>query len=79
MPWWSSSRRVWRVSSAAIRSAPRSTWSARSVMSARFPSGVATTYNAGGMDDAGSDMMRSKLRTGRILGCTEAHCKQAGR
>ena len=39
----SSSRWLWRVSSAAIQSTPASTARARGLKSARFPKGVATT------------------------------------
>ncbi|PKN58100.1 MAG: hypothetical protein CVU56_07470 [Deltaproteobacteria bacterium HGW-Deltaproteobacteria-14] len=42
-PWWSHNTRVTRVSSHRIRSTERSTRIARSVMSSRFPMGVATT------------------------------------
>ena len=43
MPQASSSRWLWRVSSAAIQSTPASTARARGLRSARFPKGVATT------------------------------------
>ena len=45
MPCRSSSTRVWRVSSQAIRSAPLSTSSTRSVTSSRLPIGVGQTTN----------------------------------
>src|SRR5438552_3963645 len=48
MPKCSSSLRLCRVSSAAIRSTSFNTRSARKVMSSRFPRGVATTYNVPG-------------------------------
>jgi hypothetical protein len=37
---------LWRVSSQAIASTSASTWTARKLMSARLPIGVATTYSA---------------------------------
>jgi hypothetical protein len=50
MPWCESSLRVVLVSSAAITSTSLSTLIARSVMSERFPMGVATTNNRPGFD-----------------------------
>ena len=46
MPKWFSSRRVTRVSSAAIKSAASSVSRARGEKSPRLPMGVPTTYRA---------------------------------
>src|SRR5574337_11171 len=52
MPRASSSFWLWRVSSAATTFTAASTARARSVMSPRLPSGVATTYNDGVLESA---------------------------